>query len=391
MTQRRHIRICREGWYYLFVLSFIVGGAVMRQINLLILLAGLMIGPLILNWRLVVATLRGLDVRRGLPDRVFAGDLLMVDVIVANARRRLGSWAVVAQDWIQLAEAGQREYRTSVEVLLPHVAAGQESRASYRCYLNRRGWYEFGPLKLSTKFPLGLVRSSTTVRRGGRLLVYPRLGRLTPQWTRLVEADRPGDQRAMQRRALVEGGDFYGIRDWRSGDSKRWIHWRASAKLADLAVRQFEQQRSRDLAIVLDLWQPNVPEPGDQECVELAISFAATVISDACRRGGNRLTVAMAGENVAHFHAPASLMFRHQVLEQMAVVAAGISDGLGDALQRTLDDVPAGARTVVVSTRGPDAAAALTYSDKRIEPAALEGLLWINVANDELADLFQLD
>ena len=37
---RKTTTICREGWYYLFVLSFIVTGAILREINLLVVLTG---------------------------------------------------------------------------------------------------------------------------------------------------------------------------------------------------------------------------------------------------------------------------------------------------------------------------------------------------------------
>ena len=40
MFGRTRITICREGLYYLVVLSFIVAGAIMREINLLVVIAG---------------------------------------------------------------------------------------------------------------------------------------------------------------------------------------------------------------------------------------------------------------------------------------------------------------------------------------------------------------
>ena len=47
MAAIRRFRLRREGWYYLCVLAFIVGGAALRQVNLLVVLAGLMVGALI--------------------------------------------------------------------------------------------------------------------------------------------------------------------------------------------------------------------------------------------------------------------------------------------------------------------------------------------------------
>ena len=80
MILKHRTVICREGWYYLVVLGFVVGGALMRQINLLLIIAGMMAGPLLYNWREVIASLKGLHVRRKLPEGICAGDLLVVDL-----------------------------------------------------------------------------------------------------------------------------------------------------------------------------------------------------------------------------------------------------------------------------------------------------------------------
>ncbi|MED5285489.1 MAG: hypothetical protein VYC71_05890, partial [Planctomycetota bacterium] len=69
----QRVSVTREGWYYLFILTFIVGGAVMRQINPLFALAGLMIAPILFNWRFSMASLRHIDFSRRLPHRIAAG------------------------------------------------------------------------------------------------------------------------------------------------------------------------------------------------------------------------------------------------------------------------------------------------------------------------------
>ena len=56
MPLRRRAWLSREGWYYSFVLGFIVGGAVLRSINLLVALSGMMFALLFLNWRMVMAS-----------------------------------------------------------------------------------------------------------------------------------------------------------------------------------------------------------------------------------------------------------------------------------------------------------------------------------------------
>src|SRR5574340_382790 len=93
--------ICREGWVYLLVLALVFSVAMSRQVNLLFVLAGILAGPLLFSWRAVGRTLRGLDVRRKVPQGVCAGDLLVAHLHLSNTRRRSGSWAVVVDEQLQ--------------------------------------------------------------------------------------------------------------------------------------------------------------------------------------------------------------------------------------------------------------------------------------------------
>src|SRR5437879_2184707 len=111
MTNRiqRRITLCREGLYYLAVLGFLLAGAITRQINLLMILFGMLAGPLLLSWRMVKASLKRLEIERTLPGSISAGDLLHVKLKLTNRRRRLGSWALVAGDSIEREGAPQGE------------------------------------------------------------------------------------------------------------------------------------------------------------------------------------------------------------------------------------------------------------------------------------------
>ena len=97
----RQTTICREGWYYLAIIVLVFGGAVLKEVNLLLILAGLLLGPLLLNWRAVRSNLRGLRIERQLPTRLSAGETLSVNLLLANTRPRLGCWAVAVEEQIQ--------------------------------------------------------------------------------------------------------------------------------------------------------------------------------------------------------------------------------------------------------------------------------------------------
>src|SRR5688500_5627977 len=163
MIPRRKTTICRETWYYLVVMGFILAGAIMREINLLIVLFGMMVGPLLYNWRAVIVTTRGLQVRRRVPEAICAGDLLVIDLEVSNTRRFWASWLVVAEDVLRRAGDPAWVRPRSAGVLFSHIPPGATRKCAYQGRLALRGRYEFGPVRLSTRFPLGLVRRTVTL------------------------------------------------------------------------------------------------------------------------------------------------------------------------------------------------------------------------------------
>ena len=91
-------RLTREGVHYIGILLFIFLGALLRDINLLILLAGAMIGLLLLQWRFNTRTLIGLTATRFIPRNSFVGQETSVEVQVTNPKLWLGAWLILIED-----------------------------------------------------------------------------------------------------------------------------------------------------------------------------------------------------------------------------------------------------------------------------------------------------
>ena len=232
MRRHQRISITLEGLLYLGISCFILAGALTRQINLLMLLFGMLTGPIVLSWRLVKSTLRKVDISRKLPESVSAGDLLVVELTAINRRWRLGCWSLTVEDALRRETGSVGEPPIPAQVLIPYLKPGEPYLATYRGRLPLRGRYRFGPLRAWTRFPLGLLRSRITYGQEEALIVYPRLGRLMPAWNRAQQTSDLGLGVAARQQGFVEG-EFYGLRDWRSGDSRRWLHWRSLGAAPD--------------------------------------------------------------------------------------------------------------------------------------------------------------
>ena len=247
MTAKRKTSITREGAYYLFVLAFVLTGAVLREINLMLVLAGMMIGPLVVNWRIARRMTRGLTVVRRAPAIALAGQPVTVAFTVTSGVR--ASTLAIEEPLLRLSAAGSEESESEMTTDWPTAVRGaalvadcrpdESATASYRVRFDERGEYRLGPLRISTSFPFGMIRSTVHFEQRAVVLVYPRIGRLTGRWASLLDESNVGAQRR-PRQGPAEG-EFYALRNWRSGDSRRHIHWRTSARRGALMVRQFER------------------------------------------------------------------------------------------------------------------------------------------------------
>jgi uncharacterized protein (DUF58 family) len=390
MRRHQRISITLEGLLYLGISCFILAGALTRQINLLMLLFGMLTGPIVLSWRLVKSTLRKVEISRKLPESVSAGDLLVVELTAVNRRWRLGCWSLTIEDSLRRETGPVGEPPIPAQVLVPYLKPGEPYVATYRGRLPLRGRYRFGPLRAWTRFPLGLLRSRITYGQEETLIVYPRLGRLMPAWNRAQQTSDLGLGVAARQQGFVEG-EFYGLRDWRSGDSRRWLHWRTSARRQTPVVRQFEQQRNEDLAIVLELWQPAAPEPADLDAVELGISFAGTIFADLCRRGGKWVSICTSDRDLWLESGPTSTALLHQAMRRLAEAEAHPTDHLPAAIGKLLDQVRPGTRVVVIGARPVDFSDTQRFSclwNEQRRRAWLSKIQIFDASSGELSEYF---
>ena len=434
---RFRISLTVEGWFYAIIAGFILAGALARQINLLLILFGMLAGAMVMSWRLVKKMLRKLEVHRRLPESISAGDLLVVEFTATNRRRRLPAWTLEVVDTIRREPLQRREPPLSGRTMLTYVPPRETRQANYRGRLMRRGSYRFGPFQVSTRFPLGLFRYRMTVYQRDTVIVYPRLGRLMPAWRRFQESTDTGTARLARRQGALEG-EFYGLRDWRSGDSRRWLHWRTSARRQTPVVRQFEQRRNQNLVIVLDLGpeeladaggrarnaahtaakgaSPNgapaddasasdaslndasasdasAKNPAANDAVERAISFVATVVADVCRGGGWWLTVSAAASETWTESGPTSTAMLHEVMRRLALSEPAARDVLPSVLGGALDAAHAGAQLLVVSSQRlklDDARFAELWRDSR-RRGQQSTVRVVEAGGGSLAEFFVLD
>jgi uncharacterized protein (DUF58 family) len=198
-----------------------------------------------------------------------------------------------------------------------------------RVSLARRGHFRIEPLRIQTGDPFGFFEASATVGQGVSVMVYPRLEPL-PAW-RLPAASLEGSHRSPVR-TLQTTPLATSVRPYAPGDSMNRIHWRTTARLGEIQVKEFEVEQTADAWVILDLQRSIQAGSGDASTTEVAISAAASIAHKAI--GENR-AVGMTVNAARTAHLPADRGGR-QHLKIMQLLAAVEPDGASPLLETLL-------------------------------------------------------
>ncbi|MGI9467266.1 MAG: DUF58 domain-containing protein [Rubripirellula sp.] len=377
-TQRKH-RLTKLGFHFLFVGAFAMFGGAWRSSNLLLILAALIFGALLMQWRWSRKSAECVGIRRRFPREAFAGQPFRVRYRFTNVSRLIAIWTLRVEDEIESLTGDAKSVAISgVGRLNP-----EQTLISYcDCLFTRRGRYRFGPIALMTTFPFSLFSSRQYSDATAELHVFPSLLKLRSRWqTRL--ASRSGGESTTARQSGSVEGDFFGLREWQTGDSRKWIHWRTTARLGEPAVRQFEQQRRFDTCILVDAF---CNQDDSDESVELAISLSATFLTHLSSSPSNRMVLACAGTESGAVVGGGSTAGKRRMLELLSELEHSQQPDLQAALTKSTQIVGRGQDLLVISPRSlAEASGENDALLKHFAPWMRTGSFrWINVSSREI-------
>jgi len=379
------VRLTRLGWQFAFIGVFAMIGGAIRAYNLPLVLAGLIVATLILQWRWARHTVASIALRRRLPSESFAGQPFDVTFICTNYSRWLPSWLIRIDDKIRRIDVAAKkdwfgrkqdvtDFETDASCGIGVVPCLKSIAGSYTCVIAKRGRYDFGPLKVSSGAPLGLLLAESSQTKRESFYVFPSRVALTRHWRRNLQS-RIGGNATTARRSGVTDGEFFGIRGWQEGDSRRWIHWRTTARIGEPAVRQFEQHRRFEICIFVDAYaaepqkvtrkaktagQFNVEDVN----LERVISVAATLATLLVATPSNRIAMVIAGNQTVTLSSGGGREQTVAMLIRLAELVPSSKPDLSEAAKQMVRVTGRPRDLVVLSTRGATEALAQDGADQ---------------------------
>jgi uncharacterized protein (DUF58 family) len=161
---------------------------------------------------------------------------------------------------------------------LHHIDPASETHPVPAKTYARRGVYEHEATVVSTRFPFGLTQVYQTLHLAGQTIVHPDIYHVgTPQ---AAGFDVMVGGKFRGQRQAASGDSFSGVREHRPGDSLRQIHWPSSAKGHGLMVKNFDEELSGRVGIILD-----AGSSGDTTVLDNAIRLAGSLAYSALDEG----------------------------------------------------------------------------------------------------------
>jgi hypothetical protein len=157
---------------------------------------------------------------------------------------------------------------------LPPIAPHSNLEISLSFNPLRRGYIDMSGIMIARPDPLGLFRAIYRFSAPSRILILPKLyevSLLNLAGSRKYQAG--GVQWAM---SVGDSGEFSSLRDYRAGDSPRYLHWKSWAKRGKPIIKEFTDEFFVRHALILDTFA----KPEELETFEIAVSIAASLVGN---------------------------------------------------------------------------------------------------------------
>ena len=394
-TRKRKIRnaLLPQGIVFAVILAFVTICAVLRNVNLLVVVSGSMSAVLLMCWRSSRRILRNVIARRIPPPEIFANvpspiqwqtinqsgisvfNLRIEDQIKRMESQSLGS-----------AENSVQSRRSTGVLLIEGILPGEDSVASYQATFSQRGVYRAGPAIVSSQFPLPLVKCWFRTEQQTEIYVAPPLGNLLSGWqSRIIQLETGFDSQSPCRGTIEE--EFFAIRNFNSGDSLKHIHWRSTAKTGSPMVRQFESHAPDSLLIAVDLFRfedrisDSLDPESEHQICETMLSMLATILQNWRQNIFQKLVVGIADQTATVHVANPDTEFASQLHRRLASCNACQNTAIDELIQKCLAENPTNRTLMVLSSR--------SIPEEIREQFSTERLQWIQCNREQLKNLFQ--
>lgn len=236
----------------------------------------------------------------------------------------------------------------------------------------RRGLFSFGRVSVAAQDPFGLFSCQSSLGQPSNILVYPNTLELSDFLLPTGKALGGGYQ---QGRTDSSSPSAFGVREYVLGDSFSRIHWRSTARMRRLMVKDFDRELagpSGEVWIMLDMQAEVQRGQGSESTSEYGITIAASIARKYMNANRGLGLIAWGDK---HYFVPAQRGIQQwgRILEALALVQAQGQAPLAEVVSYTLEQMGPNAVAVVITSASRESLRAPfnLLGERKITPVAI--------------------
>jgi uncharacterized protein (DUF58 family) len=177
------------------------------------------------------------------------------------------------------------------------LRSGENSSLQY-AFQSERGSFAWKTIRAAVRDPFGLIETVLELPAEAEVQIQPRLNKfrhfsVRPQHTLHSAGSIPA-------RLGGSGTDFWGVREYHSGDPLRRLDWRRTARHPRrFFTKEFEQEEIADIGLILDARRKTDLRIGQDSLFEHSARAAAS-LAEVFLRQGNRVSLLVYREHVVN-------------------------------------------------------------------------------------------
>lgn len=265
--EKQKIAPTAAGYTLIFVAIGLGGAAYMNSSNILFIALSLLLSALLLSGFLSTLNFRRVSWELSLPTHFRADDPAPVRLLLYNGKKVLPTYNL----WFNVGSRreGRQGRLPQTDRIEPLGSCALEwmfrPRQRGRDYLEISG--------VESMFPFGFLRKAVGGATSREIIVWPR----RIEYTFLPQVAQAPHSQGESRRRPGTGTELMNLRGYQPGDPRKLVHWKASARLRRLVVRQIAEEDRDSFLLRIDtstaLWQ-------DPDAFERCCEFAGSLAED---------------------------------------------------------------------------------------------------------------
>ena len=264
---------------FLLLAAFFILGLMgfITQLELLFWATSLSVAVFFVSVLLPGWMINAIEVTKTIPESGIVSRPLTITYTIRNKHRLFSLRS------IRIVELFSSEHVEDLpHVYIPVVGPGETLTFRVSVTPANRGHIVCLGTRLASRYPFGLLTRFRTVEEAKHIVVYPAMGVLTSNFMPAHKASEYQMGITLPRHK-GSSDEFYALREYRVGDNPRFIHWRRTARMGRLVVREMSQYAPHRLTLILDTFMPE--EKKNRVLFEQTVSFAATLLCHSLERG----------------------------------------------------------------------------------------------------------